>query len=63
LFQYIIGALLITAEITFQQIREKEEPEDGKHDKKLEQDNSPEIPAPGHLPETIVIEFEDFLEH
>ena len=57
------GPFLITIEIAFQQIGEKEEPEDGKHDKELEQDNAPEFPSPGHPPEAIVIESENSFEH
>jgi hypothetical protein len=57
------GPFLITIEIAFQQIGEKEEPEDGKHDKEFKQDNAPEFPAPGHLPEAIIIESENSFEH
>jgi hypothetical protein len=57
------GPFLITIEIALQQIGEKEEPEDGKHDKEFKQDNAPEFPPPGHLPEAIIIESENFIEH
>jgi len=60
LIQYIRGPFLVTVEITFQQVREKEEPEDGKHDEKFEQDDPPEFFSPGHSPEAIVIESENF---
>jgi hypothetical protein len=59
----MIGPLLIAVKITFQQIGEKEEPEDGKHDEKFYNDDSPKFPAPGHLSESIRIEIENFLEH
>jgi len=57
------GPFLITIEIAFQQIGEKEEPEDGKHDKEFKQDNAPEFPSPGHLPEAIIVESENSFEH
>ena len=63
MFQYVVGTLFITVEIPFQKIREKEEPEDGKHDKKLDQNDSPKFPAPGHLFEAFIIESENFLKH
>ena len=63
LIQHIGGPLLITVEIALQQIREEEEPENGKHDKKFYKDDAPEFPPPGHPKEAIVIESEDFPEH
>ena len=63
LFQNVRGPFLITVEITFQEIGEKENPEDGKHNEEFNQDNTTESPAPGHLPEAIVIESEYFSEH
>jgi len=59
----MIGSFLIAAEIAFQQIGEKDEPENGKHDKKFNQDDPPELPPPGHPSEAIIIEIEYFSEH
>ena len=63
LFENIRGPLLITVEITLQQIGEKEKPEDGKHDKEFYQDDPPEFSTPGHLSKAIVIESEKLFEH
>jgi hypothetical protein len=59
----MIASLLITAEIPLQKIREKEQPQNGKHDEKLDQDDPPQFPAPGHSPESIIIEPENFSYH
>jgi hypothetical protein len=57
------GPLLIAVKIAFQQIRKKEEPEDHKHDEQLNQDDPPEISAPGHPSEAVRIESEYFPKH
>jgi hypothetical protein len=54
------GPLLITVEVSFQQIGKKEKPQNGKHYEELQQDNSPEPSTPGHLSEAIVIKSEYF---
>ena len=59
----MIAPLLITVEIPFQDIGKEEEPQNGKHDKEFDQDNPPQFPAPGHVPEAFIIEPEYFLEH
>jgi hypothetical protein len=38
-----------------QEILEKEDPENGKHNKKLDKDDDPEFPAPGHATEAFVV--------
>lgn len=63
LFQYMRGPLLITVEITFQQIGKEEKFQNGKHDKELKQDNSPEPSTPGHLSETLIVKSVYFSEH
>jgi hypothetical protein len=63
LFQHIIGPLLIAVEIAFQQIGKKEDPENGKHDKKLDKDDPPKFAAPGHFPEAFGIENKNFSKH
>ena len=63
LVQHMRGPLLVTVEITLQKIGEKEEPEYGKHNKELQQNNSPKLSAPGHLSEAIIIKSEYFLVH
>lgn len=55
--------LLITVEITLQEIGKKEEPEDGKHDKEFNKNDPPEFSPPGHPFEAIIIESENFPEH
>ena len=42
-----------------QEILKEEKPEDGEHDKQLNEDDDPEPFANGHAPETIVIEEEN----
>jgi hypothetical protein len=59
----MIGPLLITVKIAFQHVGKEKKPENGKHDKKFNQDNTPQFPAPGHFPEAIHIEIENFFEH
>jgi len=54
----MITALLVIFEVLLQVIREKEQPEHSKHDKKFDDDYNPERPPPGHVPEAIVIEEE-----
>ena len=56
----MIAPLLITFEIALKKVREKEETQHGKHDEELNQNDSPQFPAPGHLPESIVVEPEYF---
>lgn len=63
LLQHVIPTLLIAAEVTLQQVGEKEKPEYGKHNKQFDQDDSPQLSAPGHVPETIVIEPEQLSDH
>jgi hypothetical protein len=63
LFQYVIGPFLITFEIAFQKVGEKEEPKNDKHNKKLNQDNGPEVSTPGHSPEPIIIKEVNFSKH
>ncbi len=52
----MVTSLLVALKLSFQYIREKEEPEDGKHDKKLNQNDPPEFLSPGHIPKTTIIE-------
>jgi hypothetical protein len=63
LFQHVIAALLIAVEIPLQQVGKEEQAKDGKHDKKFEQDDSPEFSAPGHVPEPIEIKSEYPFDH
>jgi hypothetical protein len=57
------AALLIRIEVALQNIREKEDPQDQKHNEKFHQDNPPEPAAPGHPPESLNIEAEYFPDH
>jgi len=59
----VIAALLVTLKLLLKYIGEKEEPKNGKHDKKLEQNNAPELFAPCHISETVAIKSEDPFEH
>jgi hypothetical protein len=51
----VIASLLIAVKFFLKDIGKKEKPENAEHDKKFDQDNPPEPPAPGHVPESIVI--------
>ena len=59
----MIAALLIITELLLQDIRKKEESKYGKHDKQFDKNDPPLSPAPGHVPETIIIKPEDLFEH
>ncbi len=59
----MIASFLVGAKISFQYIRKEENPKDGKHDEQLHQNNPPQLPAPGHAPETIVIKPDYLLYH
>jgi hypothetical protein len=63
LFQYIIAPLFIALEVPLQQIGKEKEPQHSKHDKEFDQDNSPKFPAPGHVPESLVIKTEYPFDH
>ena len=56
----MIAPLRIIFKIALKQVREKEESQHGKHDKELNQNDSPQLLSPGHLPESIKIEPEYF---
>jgi len=58
----MIAAFFISVEIGFQEIREKENSQYGKHDEKLDQDDQPEAFADGHISEPVVIEVKYPLE-
>jgi len=58
----MIAAFFISVEIGFQEIWEKEDSQNGKHDEKLDQDDQPEAFANGHVPEAVVIEVKYPLE-
>jgi hypothetical protein len=55
----VVTTFFITFKFLLKYIRKKEKPKDGKHDKKLDQDNAPELFAPGHGPKTIAIKPEN----
>lgn len=59
----MLASFRIAVKILLQDIGEKEELQDGKHDEELDQDDPPEFPAPGHVPETVIIEVKDLFEH
>jgi len=54
----MVTPLLVVLKLSFKYIREKEEPEDGKHDKKFDQYDPPKSLSPGHVPKTIIIKTE-----
>lgn len=54
----IIALFLVSPESAVKIILEKENPEHGKHDEKLYQDNNPEFAAPRHGSEAFIIEEE-----
>ena len=55
LFQYMVAAFFIALKLLLKYVGKKEKPEDGKHDKKFNQDDTPEFFTPGHGPETIPV--------
>ena len=55
----MVAAFFVTFKFLLKYIREKEKTKDGKHDKKLDQDNAPELFAPGHGPKTIAVKPEN----
>jgi predicted Zn-dependent protease with MMP-like domain len=58
------ASFFVAVEITPQIIWEKEQPENGKHDEQLQQDDYPHLPSPfRHKTKTIVIEPENALEN
>jgi hypothetical protein len=59
----VVAPFLIRFEIPFQQIRKKEELQDGEHDEQFNQDDAPQFPAPGHVPEALNVEPENFFHH
>ena len=59
----MIGPFLIAVEVALQNIGKEKEPENGKHDKKFNENDPPEFSAPGHAFEAIKIESEDFPDH
>ena len=63
LIEYMGSPFLVAFKIPFQQVRKKEEPEDDKHDEKLDQYNAPEFFSPGHVPESLKIESENLPQH
>jgi hypothetical protein len=46
---------------SFKQIREKENLQNGKHDKQLDKDDYPQLFSHLHASETVVIKKEDFM--
>jgi hypothetical protein len=63
LIEYMGSPFLIAVKIPFQQVGKKEEPEDDKHDKKLDQYDPPDFFPPGHSPETLIIKSENLPQH
>jgi hypothetical protein len=52
--------LFVIIKILLQKILKKEDPEDGKHNEKLDYNYYPDLPAPlGHIPESVKIEQEE----
>jgi hypothetical protein len=55
----VIAAFFVALKLLLKYIWKKEKPKDGKHDKKLDQDNAPELFTPGHGLKTIAIKPEN----
>lgn len=53
----------VCSEIRFQVIREKKQPEYGKHEEKFDQDDHPERTAKSHTAKAVVIEVKYFTEN
>jgi len=56
MFQNMPGPFTVRIKISFQEVGEKEDAQDHKHNEELDQDDPPELPAPGHAPESVTIE-------
>jgi hypothetical protein len=59
----MVTSLPVGVKIPLEQIGKEEETKDGKHDKQLDQDDSPQFSAPGHAPESFSIETDYFFYH
>jgi hypothetical protein len=59
----MVAAFLIRVKIPLKDIREEKNPEDGEQDEKLHQDDPPQPPSPGHVPETFVVEQKHPFDH
>ena len=59
----MIASFLVGVKISFQYVRKEENPKNGKHDKQLDQDDPPQLSAPGHVPETLIIKPEYLFQH
>jgi hypothetical protein len=60
----VLASFLIAVEILFQDIGHKKEPDNGKEDKKFDQDDDPDAAAPrGQIPETVEVKVKNFLSY
>jgi hypothetical protein len=59
----VVASLPVGVKIALKQIGKKEETKYGKHDKQLDQDDSPKFFSPGHAPESFNIETDYFFYH
>ena len=59
----MLASFFVRAKVPFQHIGKEKDLKDGKHNKQFEQDDPPQFPAPGHVPETIIIKPEDRFKH
>ena len=59
MFNNVIAPFFIGAEPGLKKIRKKENLHNGKKDEELDQDDDPELPADGHIPEAVVVKPED----
>jgi len=59
----IITLFLVRFKAAVEEILEKEDPENGKHDEKLDKDDKPKLSAPGHGSETVIIKEENPVEN
>jgi hypothetical protein len=57
------GPFKVGIKITFQEVGEKKDAQYHKHYEEFDQDYPPELPAPGHPSETIIIEPENPAGH
>jgi hypothetical protein len=59
----MVPSFLIIVEFHFKDIREKENFQNEEQDKKLDQNNYPQLFANGHTPETVVIKIKYFMRN
>jgi hypothetical protein len=56
---YIVAFFLIRVELRSKKVLKEEKLQDGEHDKKLDEDDDPQLSSNGHAAEAVIIEVKD----